>query len=153
MLHWHLSLGVVLAVAVSYSGHAAGAAPAYRAAGTVALGAPDRWDYVVADAVTGRVYVAHGSEVAVVDGRAAVVVGKVEGITGGSHGTAVSAATHQGYTDDGRSGQAIVFDLATFKTIATIPAADDADAVAADPVTGHIFVIEGDPARSPSPTR
>ena len=49
-----------------------GAAPAqptiaYRLVATVPLGAPDRWDYVVADPATARVYVAHGDRVTVLD--------------------------------------------------------------------------------------
>ena len=74
------------------------------------------------------------------------VVGKVEGIAGGTHGIGVSPATGKGYTDDGKAGQAVAFDLKTLKLGAHIPAADDADAIAFDPVTGHIFVVEGDPA-------
>jgi len=134
--------GVLLALAASE----ALAAPAYKPAGVVWLGDPARWDYVVADPRGGRVYVAHGDKVAVIDARAGKLIGNVEGVQGGSHGVAISHATGQGFTDDGRNGQAIAFDLKTLAVKKRIPAADDADAIASDPVTGHVFVTEGDPA-------
>ena len=126
----------------------AGAAPAptYTLARTVSLGAPDRWDYVTYDAQTDRVFVAHGDRLAVIDAQNGKVVGEVEGIAGGTHGSAVSLPTGQGFTDDGRSGKAVAFDLKTLKVTREIPADVDADAIALDPVTGHVFIIEGDPA-------
>src|SRR6185503_13889475 len=118
------------------------AQPAYHLTKTVPLGAPDRWDYVVFDAASRRVYVAHGDRVSVVDGRDGKVLGEVSGIPGGTHGIAVAAG--QGFTDDGKAGEVVAFDLKTLKTTKHIPAADDADGVIAEPVTGHVFVIDGD---------
>ena len=120
------------------------APPAYHVVKTVALGAPDRWDYVVFD--SGRVYVAHGDRVSVVDGKSGAILGQIEGMPGGSHGIGISAATGKGYTDDGKKGEAVAFDLKTFKTGARIPAKDDADGIAFDPVSGHVFVVDGDSA-------
>jgi DNA-binding beta-propeller fold protein YncE len=121
-----------------------GATPAYRLAATVPLGAPDHWDYVVADPSAHRVYVAHGDRVAVLDSVKATLIGTIEGIPGGTHGIAISATTGQGFTDDGRAGQVVAFGLKTLTIVKRLPAADDADAIAADPVTGHVFVVEGD---------
>ena len=81
----------------------------------------------------------------VVDGRSGKLVGNIAGIAGGTHGIAVSAATGQGFTDDGAAGVAIAFDLETLKIRQRIAARADADAVIADARSGHIFVIEGDP--------
>jgi DNA-binding beta-propeller fold protein YncE len=136
---------MLLSIALLHAS-AAGAAPAYKLAKAVPLGAPDRWDYVVSDPESRRVYVAHGDRLTVVDGRSGAILGNVEGIAGGTHGTAISAATGEGYTDDGRSGLAIAFNLKTLQVTKRIPAAPDADAIARDKVTGHIFIIEGDPA-------
>ena len=120
------------------------AAPAYKPAGSVPLGDPPFWDYTVVDSITGRVYIAHGQGVAVIDGRAGKLIGAVEGITGGTHGTAISATTGQGFTDDGRNGKAIAFDLKSLKVVHEIPAYEDADGIALDKGTGHVFVVEGD---------
>jgi DNA-binding beta-propeller fold protein YncE len=120
------------------------AAPAYTLVKTVPLGAPDRWDYVVFDQGSGRVYVAHGDRLSVVDARSGKVIGEVTGIPGGTHGIGISHSTGKGFTDDGKAGQAVAFDLKTLKVTKQIPAADDADAIAMEPVTGHVFVMDGD---------
>jgi len=119
--------------------------PAYVLAKSVPLGAPDRWDYVVFDGAGGRVYVAHGDREAVIDGKTGTLIGAVVGIAGGTHGTAISTTTGQGFTDDGRNGMAVAFDLKSLKITKEIAADKDADAIVADRATGHIFIIEGDP--------
>ena len=135
---------ILAALAAALCATSAMAAPAYKAAGAVPLGDPPFWDYTVVDPITGRVYVAHGTALAVIDGRAGKLIGTVEGIAGGTHGAVISAATGQGFTDDGRNGQAIAFDLRTLKVTARIPAHEDADGMAYDRGTGHVFVVEGD---------
>lgn len=140
--------GLVVAVAMTagLSPSIAVARPAYRQTAAVPLSAPDRWDYLVADAKGGRVYVAHGDRLDVIDARALKLVGSVSGIAGGPHGTSISHATGQGFTDDGRAGMIVAFDLRSLKVVRTIPADQDADGIAADPATGSVFVVEGDPA-------
>lgn len=140
------SILAVVAALISSGAIAAAPAPTYTLSMSVLLGAPDRWDYVVFDGATDRVYVAHSDKLAVIDARTEKLVGEVQGISGGTHGTAVSLRTGQGFTDDGRSGKAVAFDLKTLRIAKEIPANVDADALALDPVTGHLFVVEGDPA-------
>jgi YVTN family beta-propeller protein len=118
--------------------------PAYTVTKTVALGAPDRWDYVTFDPPSHRVYVSHGDRVTVVDGHDGSVLGQIEGMPGGTHGIAIVSAEGRGYTDDGRAGEAASFDLRTLKVGKRIKAAEDADAVVYDPVSSHIFVVNGD---------
>lgn len=119
--------------------------PTYHVTRSVSLGVPDRWDYVVFDPVSKRVYVAHGDEVTVVDGRKGDIVGHIKGLPGGTHGIAIVTAEGKGYTDDGKAGEAASFDLKTLEVGQRIKAADDADAVAFDPASGHVFVINGHP--------
>src|SRR5690242_8816097 len=64
----------------------------YHLTRSVRLGAPDRWDYVVYDGPSHRVYVAHGDHLTVVDGRNGRIIGQVEGMPGGTHGIAISHA-------------------------------------------------------------
>jgi DNA-binding beta-propeller fold protein YncE len=122
-----------------------GASPSYHVSQTVQLGAPDRWDYIVYDAPSHRVYVSHGNRISVVDGQSGRLIGQVEGMPGGTHGIAISHAAGLGYTDDGRAGQAVAFSLRTLKVVRRLPAQDDADAVTIDPTSGHVFVVDGDP--------
>ncbi|HEV7136058.1 MAG TPA: YncE family protein [Steroidobacteraceae bacterium] len=117
----------------------------YQVARTVRLGAPDRWDYVVYDSPSHRVYVAHGDRVTVVDGRSGRIVGQINTIPGGTHGIAISHAAGLGYTVDGGAGMAVAFDLKTLKIVKRLKANADADAVTIDPTSGHVFVVDGDP--------
>jgi len=119
------------------------AAPPYAFVKAVPLGGPDHWDYVVFDVSSGRVYVAHGDKLAVVDGQSGDLIGQVEGITGGTHGTGIAGG--RGFTDDGKAGLVVQFDLKTLKIIKTVVADLDADAIATDKALGRVFVIEGDP--------
>jgi DNA-binding beta-propeller fold protein YncE len=125
------------------SAAAAQTAP-YAPAGAVALGAPDRWDYVTISPALHRVFVAHGSGVSVVDSDTGALVGVVGGIAGGTHGVVVSPISGHGYTDDGKAGLVVVFDPAAQKILKTLKASPDADAIAQDPKTGRLFVVAGD---------
>jgi DNA-binding beta-propeller fold protein YncE len=138
-------LALVSSLFLVSAGNAADS-PAYKLAASTPLGAPDRWDYVVFDALGGRVYVAHGDSVAVVDAGSGARIGEIEGMPGGTHGIAISRATGLGFTDDGKAGEAIAFDLKTLRVAARIKADADADAIALDAASGHVFVVEGDPA-------
>src|SRR5579863_9711010 len=123
---------------------AAQSTPRYEITKQVALGSPDRWDYVVFDAATERVYVAHGDGVSVVDARSGALVGTVSGFAGGTHGTAIAPAANRGYTDDGRAGEAGSFNLKSLQVEKRIPAAVGADAILYDPFSKHVFVVSGD---------
>jgi YVTN family beta-propeller protein len=68
----------------------------------------------------------------------------VADIPGGTHGIGIVPAVDRGYTDDGKAGVAWAFDLKTFKKVAEIKAQADADGIAYDRSSGHIFVIDGD---------
>jgi YVTN family beta-propeller protein len=141
---WKMLLCSSGAALLATSGQAQ-TSPSYSLTKTVALSAPDRWDYVVADPATARVYVAHGDRVTVLDIKTGAIVGQVEGMPGGTHGIAISVRDGLGFTDDGEKGEAVAFDLKTLKVVGRIPAGDDADGMVRDPATGHVFVIEGDP--------
>jgi len=138
---------VALCVAQAPNALAAETPPAYHVTKTVTLGSPERWDYLVFDPSTHDVYVSHGDRVSVVDGRTGAIVGTVDGLPGGPHGFGISAAAGKGYTPDREAKVAAAFDLKTLKVVKRIPVDEDADAVAFDPASGHVFVIDGDPSR------
>jgi YVTN family beta-propeller protein len=120
------------------------AQPNYHITKVVPLGKPDRWDYVVFDPTSHRVYVAHGDRITVVNGRSGARIGTVKGMPGGAHGVAIPHATGMGYTDDGHAGMVVKFKLKTLKVVKRIRAEADADGIVFDPASGHIFVIDGD---------
>jgi YVTN family beta-propeller protein len=143
-LHMTRASALALFAIVAAATAAQAQVPPYHVAKTVALGSPDRWDYLVYDGASHRLYVSHGDRVTVVDGRDGTLVGNIEGMPGGTHGIGIVTAAGKGYTDDGKAGEAVAFDLKTLKAAKRIKAQDDADGIAFDPVSGHIFVVDGD---------
>jgi YVTN family beta-propeller protein len=77
-----------------------------------------------------------------VDAAKNTVVGQVGTFPGGTHGSAAVGSV--AYTDDGKAGIAAAFDPASLRVLKQIPAAPDADGIVYDPVSRHVFVIEGD---------
>lgn len=128
---------------LSTPGLAKSPTPLYSKVRAVEVGAPDRWDYLTFDRETGHVFLAHGDRVDVLDGRTGAKLGSIRGMPGGTHGIGIVHAVGRGYTDDGRAGEAVAFDLRTFKVLARIRAQDDADGIAVDPKSGHVFVVDG----------
>src|SRR5450631_3103425 len=97
----HLPAVAALAILATCTALQAQTPPPYTVTKTVALGSPDRWDYLVYDGPSHRLYVSHGDRVTVVDGRAGTVLGNIEGMPGGTHGIGIVTAAGKGYTDDG----------------------------------------------------
>ena len=136
-----LLLATAATLALAAASAQAQAPAGYKLVKEVPLGAPERWDYVVYDAPSHRVYVAHGDRISVVDAKEGKLIGEVTGVAN-THGVGLSGG--KAYTDDGEAGQVIVFDPKTLKVLKHIPAKDDADAINVEPQTGHVFVAEGD---------
>jgi YVTN family beta-propeller protein len=122
---------------------AAAAPQDYKIGKVVALGAPDRWDYVVLDPRGARAYVAHGDRVTAVDTASGTVAGTIM-VGGATHGALVLPGETKGYVDDGKAGTVLAFDPSTFKILRTIKAAPDADGITFDHKSGHVLVMTGD---------
>ncbi len=131
-----------LAALLLASTAAQAAAPGYTLSRTVALGAPDRWDYVSYDAKTNRVFVAHSDHTDVVDATSGTVQGKLAGLAG-AHGQAV-ASDGTIWADSGKTGQLTPFNSKTFAAGTPLPAGAGADAVVGDPAGTIIATMDGD---------
>src|SRR6516165_10103857 len=142
-----IAAAACLACTMSSLQAVAGSTLVYSVTKTVALGSPDRWDLLVFDPASHKVFIAHGDRVTVVDGGTGSIIGNVEGLQGGAHGVAIVPGTERGYTDDGHAGTAASFDLDKLNLIKTIKADADTDAIVFDPTSGHIFVVDGDPGK------
>jgi hypothetical protein len=91
------------------------------------------------------VYVSHADRISVVDGRDGRLIGEVQGMPGGTHGIAIAHTANLGFTDDRRAKQAVAFDLSTLTVVKRLKTEDGADAMTYDPISGHTFVVDGDP--------
>jgi DNA-binding beta-propeller fold protein YncE len=130
----------------AYAGMAPKAADSpspYRISGSIALGAPERWDYLTFEPVSNRIFVAHGDRVDVVDASSEKVVGHVP--VDGANGAAIVPAIGKGYAGSRNGKSVLVFDLNTFKVLKTLPAAEDTDAIVYDAASKRVFLMQGDP--------
>ena len=134
----------ILAAIVPAAAKTQPASQPYKIVKTIPLGEGERWDYATFDPSSNRVYVAHGDHVTVVDASIGTIVGEIGTLPGGTHGIGISVENGVGYTDDGKAGVAASFDLKTLKLGNQIPTAPDADGIVFDPVSRHLFVINGD---------
>lgn len=117
--------------------------PSYEITHTYNVGGDGGWDYVVPDAPNHRLFIGRQNRVMVVDMNNGRLIAEVTGING-AHGTALAAGTGHGFATSGNDSSIVMFDLKTYKTLARIPAAEDADAIIYDPASKRVFSFNGD---------
>jgi DNA-binding beta-propeller fold protein YncE len=115
----------------------------YHVVRRIKLGGEGRWDYIVLDSATNRLFIARQDRVMVVDPSDGKLLGEVRGLDG-AHGVALDHATNHGFATSGRDGMVIMFDLKTLDVLARTRAADDADAILYDAASRRIFTFNGD---------
>ncbi len=107
------------------------------------VGGEGGWDYLLADAEGGRLYLSHGTQVEVLDLKSHEKVGVIPN-TPGIHGIAVVNKANVGYTTNGRPNTATMFDLKTFKALADIPTGKKPDAILYDAFSGRVFIFNNE---------
>jgi DNA-binding beta-propeller fold protein YncE len=125
---------LVLAAAFAQSG--------YHLIKKISIPGDGFWDYLTADPATGRVFVSHGTEVDVVDGKKGEVVGKITGLKL-VHGIALAPEFNRGFISDGGANQVVVFDLKTLERTGEVPAGTNPDGIIYDPATKRVFAFNG----------
>jgi len=119
------------------------AAPQYRIAQEISLPGDDGWDYLTFDDGGHRLFIAHGTQVQVVDTDRLTLAGSIAD-TPGVHGTALATDVGHGYISAGRSGTIVVFDLKTLARLKEIKATgENPDAIIYDSATHRVFSFNG----------
>ncbi len=118
-------------------------AQSYHIAKTVPLVGDGGWDYLTFDSTAHRLFIAHSTQVLVVDAESGSLLGQVPGLNG-AHGVALALAEGHGFASSGRDSSVTMFDLKTYKVLKKTTAADDADAILYDPATHRVFSFNGD---------
>jgi DNA-binding beta-propeller fold protein YncE len=135
-----------LALAIAISSWAALLAQSnvsYHITHTYELGGDGGWDYIVPSHDEHRVYIGRTNRVMVIDENDGKLLGEVMGIKG-AHGTAIALSSGHGFATSGNDQSIVMFDLKTFKELARIPAAEDADAIIYDASSNRVFSLNGD---------
>jgi YVTN family beta-propeller protein len=121
---------------------AAAASSGYKVTGKIPVAGEGGWDYLVVDADARRLYLSHSTHVVVYDVDSHAVVGDIPD-TQGVHGIALAPELGRGFVSSGRANSVTIFDLKTLKTIATVPAGTNPDAILYDGVSKHVFAFNG----------
>jgi DNA-binding beta-propeller fold protein YncE len=122
---------------------AAFAAEGYHVLNKIKIGGTGGWDYVTADGANHRLYVSHGTNIAIVDTTSGSVLGTVDGLDG-VHGIAIADKLNKGFISNGRSNMVTVFNLSTFAKTAEVPTTgQNPDAICYEPKTERVFTFNG----------
>lgn len=133
-MHKSALLLLVLAAAFAQSG--------YHQLKKIGIPGDGFWDYLIADGATSRVFVSHGTEVDVVDGKKGEVTGKIDGLKL-VHGIALAPEFNRGFISDGAANQVVVFDLTTLAKVGEVGAGMNPDGIIYDPATKRVFAFNG----------
>ena len=107
----------------------------------ISIKSPGGWDYITVDGPGKKVYVSHGAQVNIMSTNGDSL-GVITG-TKGVHGIALAKSLNKGYTSNGADNSITVFDLTTYKTITTIPAGTNPDAIFYDPYSKKVYAFNG----------
>jgi hypothetical protein len=133
-MHRSALLLLVLAVAFAQSG--------YHKIRKISIPGDGFWDYLTTDPATGRVFVSHGTEVAVVDGKKGEVTGTITGLKL-VHGIALAPEFNHGFISDGAANQVVVFDMTTLAKVGEVAAGMNPDGIIYDPASKRVFAFNG----------
>src|SRR6516165_1634760 len=114
------------------------AATGYHITGEIQIGGEGGWDYLTVDSAARRLYVSHGTHVAVVDLDTNKVVGDIPD-TPGVHGIAIAADLGKGFISNGRGNNVTMFDLKTSKATGMVATGENPDSIRYDPVSKRVF--------------
>src|SRR6516225_3446637 len=119
------------------------AAPLYHIAHEVKIPGDDGWDYLTFEQGGQRLFIAHGTQVTVVDTEQLAVAGAIAD-TPGAHGVALAPDLGRGYVSAGRSSTIVVFDLKSLAWLKEIKSTgENPDAIIYDAPTQRVFAFNG----------
>ncbi|GAB3047457.1 hypothetical protein GCM10027185_59160 [Spirosoma pulveris] len=133
----------ISAVCLSLTGSLFAQSANYHLVKKTTIGGEGGWDYLLADADGGRLYVSHGTQVEVLDLKSHEKLGVITP-TPGIHGIAVVPGTNVGYTTNGRPNTATMFDTKTFKATKEIPTGKKPDAIMYDAFSKRVFIFNNE---------
>jgi len=124
-------------------GAASARAADYQVVAHYPVGGETGYDYLRVDPVARRLYIAHGSQIEVLDVDTGIKIGRV-GPTKGAHGIALIPALNRGFATSGSNRTVLVFDPKTLEVVKVINGLGvKPDAIEYDEETKRIYVANG----------
>ncbi len=99
-----------------------------------------RWDYLIVDPASRRLYMSHTTNVTVLDADSGAVVGMIPD-TPGVHGIALAPDLGIGFTSNGGENTVTIFDLKTLNVLSKVDAGVNPDSILYHPSTHTVFVM------------
>ncbi len=127
---------------LAFGAAAVAAPPTYKVVNKIKIGGGPRWDYVFIDSTNHRLYVSHGTQTEVIDTTTDKLIATIPD-TKGVHGIAVANDLGKGFTSNGTSNDATIFDLKTSKPVGSVKTGANPDAIIYEPVTHRVFTFNG----------
>src|SRR5438034_9982578 len=131
------ALGSIVPIATVFA-----AATGYHILNDIPIGGEGGWDYLTGDGAARRLYVSHGTHVAVVDLDSNKVVGDIPD-TPGVHGIAIAPELNKGFISNGRGNNVTMFDLKTLKALGSVPTGENPDDITDGKGSSRVFVFNG----------
>jgi DNA-binding beta-propeller fold protein YncE len=137
----YLAFGIAAtAVVCAISARTSTEGAQFKILGKFALGGGGRWDYLVVDPESRRLYMSHSTDVTVLDADSGAPIGRIPD-TPGVHGIALAPDLGVGFTSNGGENRVTVFDLKTLNVITKIDAGVNPDSILYHPATHSVFVM------------
>ena len=114
---------------------------AYRLLQTIPVAGDDGWDHPTVDSAARRLYVTHGTHVAVIDIDSGKIVGKIED-TPGVHFTVIDPESNRGFVSNGGAARLTIFNTNTLATLGEVKTTgENPGPTVFDPATKRIFTF------------
>jgi DNA-binding beta-propeller fold protein YncE len=113
----------------------------YRLLQTIPVPGDDGWDHPTVDSAARRLYVTHGTHVAVIDIDSGQSVGKIDN-TPGVHFTVIDPESDRGFVSNGGAARLTIFNTKTLATIGEVKSTgENPGPTVFDPATKRVFTF------------
>ena len=114
----------------------------YKLLNTIPVGGESKWDYIAFDGAHNRLFVSHSDRVTVISGETDKIMGEILH-TDGVHGIVIAPELNRGFTSNGKSNSATIFDATTFTTLDSVAVGTNPDCILYEPATKRVFTFNG----------
>ena len=137
----HRRFSLLLLLCVSAVAMTTQAAAGYRLLQTIPVAGDDGWDHPTVDSAARRLYVTHGTHVAVIDIDSGQSVGKIDN-TPGVHFTVIDPEADRGFISNGGAARLTIFNTKTLATIGEVKSTgENPGPTVFDPATKRVFTF------------
>jgi DNA-binding beta-propeller fold protein YncE len=134
-------ISALLLLCVSAIAMATPAVGAYRLLQTIPIPGDDGWDHPTVDSAARRLYVTHGTHVAVIDIDSGKLLGTIDK-TSGVHVTVIDPELDRGFISNGGAASLTIFDAKTLATVGQVKSTGEIPGPTVfDPATKRVFTF------------